>query len=115
MHSGSQQEFDFAGRAMSAGKVQGLLFAKPVSILHAMPWLTPEVLIPLALQELTEEATPEIPLQSLATIQVRFFRSEKSTSRPWTQDDNAKEWDKQSTGPINEKAKKDAMVGSVTR
>ncbi|KAJ9093631.1 hypothetical protein QFC20_007090 [Naganishia adeliensis] len=106
MHSGSQREFDFAGRAMSAGKVQELLFAKPVSILHTMPWLTPEVLIPLALQELTEEATPGIPLQSLATIQVRFFRSEKSTSRPWTQDDNAKEWEQTADGTDQRESEK---------
>lgn len=68
----------------------------------------------LSFQELTEEDTPGIPLESLATIQVTFYRS-ITTSRPWTQDDNAKEWDKQPTGPINEKSKKDAMVGQVTK
>lgn len=115
--SGAHHLFDFAGRRMSAGKIQEMLFAKPVSALVKSSLCLSRPLMQrcFVLQELTEDDTPGLALKDLATIEVVFSRCRKLSSRPWTDDDNAKDWDTQPNGPINEKTKKDAMLGAVTK
>jgi hypothetical protein len=110
--AGREKTYEFQGRRMSAGKIQQILFAKPVSL---EVWGSCLSLKRLPPQELTEDDTPGLALKDLATIQVKFSRCQRLETRAWTQEDNAKNWDEQPNGPINEKTKKDAMLGALTK
>lgn len=93
----------FSSNRLVVSMVQNVAFALSANVITFMS------------QELTEEDTPGLALKQLATIEVKFTRCREIAVRAWTDADNAKDWDSQPVGPINEKTKKDAMLGAVTK